>query len=303
MSLPEALRARLDAGEVVLLDGGTGTEIEGRGVPMDHAAWSALANLTHPEVVRSVHEDYIRAGAQVVIANTFASGPGALAAAGVEDRFAAINEAAVRLAQEANAGVGEGRVAVAGSLSSMAFRGLRDDRIAEPERIIAAYRSQAEVLAAAGVDLLILEMMASPLHAVPALQAAQETGLPVWVGVSSAGAGADGRPVTVEGFDLGELVDTLLATPGEVGALLVMHTDLRDTEAALDVLSSRFSGPLGAYPHSGDWNPPSWTFSDISPEAFASQVGGWAERGARILGGCCGIRPAHIAALRQVAGA
>ena len=76
----EHLHERLAAGGVIVLDGGTGSEIEARGVAMDAAAWSAPANLTHADVVRSVHEDYIRAGADVVIANTFASGPGALAA-------------------------------------------------------------------------------------------------------------------------------------------------------------------------------------------------------------------------------
>src|SRR3954470_12822059 len=95
------LQGRLEAGESVVLDGGTGSEIEARGVPMDGEAWSALANLTHPDVVRSVHADFIRAGARVVIANTFAAGPGPLAAAGAGDRFQEVNRAAVRLAQEA----------------------------------------------------------------------------------------------------------------------------------------------------------------------------------------------------------
>jgi S-methylmethionine-dependent homocysteine/selenocysteine methylase len=293
----EHLRDRIAAGGVVVLDGGTGTEIEGRGVPMDGAAWSALANVTHPDVVRSVHEDYIRAGAQVVIANTFASGPGALAAAGVEDRFDEVNHAAVRLAQEARELAAEQPVAVAGSLSLMAFRGLTDEREADPRRILEAYRAQAQALASAGVDLLVLEMMSAALHAGPALEAAAETGLPVWLGLSTVRPGADGRPVTVHGADLDQLLRELLSGPAQVDAVLVMHTELAHTAAALDVVAARFDGPTGAYPDSGDWAPPNWTFSDLSPDAFAAQVGAWAGRGVQLLGGCCGIRPDHIRAL------
>jgi S-methylmethionine-dependent homocysteine/selenocysteine methylase len=279
------------------LDGGTGSEIEARGVTMDSAAWSAVANLTHPDVVRSVHEDYIRAGADVVIANTFASGPGALAAAGLEGRFVEINNAAVRLACEARERAADRPVVVAGSLSVMAFEGLVSSQSVEPERIREAYRAQAGVLANAGVDLLVLEMMSALAHARPALEAAADTGVPVWLGVSAAAPSADGQVRTVHGVNLAEFVDDLLIGPERVDAVLVMHTDLDDTEAALEVVSSRRGEPLGAYPHKGSWKPPHWELSEITPDEFASRVAEWRQRGVRLLGGCCGIRPQHIAAL------
>ncbi len=72
-NLVETFERRLAGGELVFLDGGTGTDLERRGVPMDGEAWSAAALLTHPEVVREVHEDYIRAGAEVVISNSFST--------------------------------------------------------------------------------------------------------------------------------------------------------------------------------------------------------------------------------------
>ena len=67
------LQERIAQGEVIILDGATGTELERRGVPMHGEAWSAAALYTHPEVVRQAHEDYIRAGADIIITNTFAS--------------------------------------------------------------------------------------------------------------------------------------------------------------------------------------------------------------------------------------
>lgn len=67
------LQEMLEHREVVVLDGATGTELERRGVPMHGVAWSAAALETHPDIVRKVHEDYIRAGADIIITNTFAT--------------------------------------------------------------------------------------------------------------------------------------------------------------------------------------------------------------------------------------
>ena len=76
------IRDKLARGETIILDGGTGTDIQRRGVPMSSSTWCAEANVTHPEVVREVHEDYIKAGADIIIANTFATSRPALQRAG-----------------------------------------------------------------------------------------------------------------------------------------------------------------------------------------------------------------------------
>jgi S-methylmethionine-dependent homocysteine/selenocysteine methylase len=73
MDVTDLLSGRLAADEVVIIDGGMGTQLQAEGVPMDKVAWSARANLEQPGVVQRVHEAYIRAGAQVIIANTFAA--------------------------------------------------------------------------------------------------------------------------------------------------------------------------------------------------------------------------------------
>jgi S-methylmethionine-dependent homocysteine/selenocysteine methylase len=289
------LHRRLAAGAVVVLDGGMGTEIQARGVPMDGEAWSALANVTHAAIVRAVHEDYISAGAEVVIANTFPAGPGALAAAGIADRLVEINRAAVMLAQEARERTDEPGVAVAGSLSEMALSGLETpggDALSDVE----AFRLQAAALADAGVDLLVLEMMRSEAVSKPALEAAAETGLPVWFGVSIGGIGERGAPVTIDGTDVNRLLEL---AQGRADAVMIMHTDIDIARKALPHLRRAWSGPLGAYPHSGEWTPPNWVFSEISPQAFADKVAPWVDDGAQVLGGCCGIGPAHIAALRE----
>jgi S-methylmethionine-dependent homocysteine/selenocysteine methylase len=280
---------------VIVLDGGMGSEIQARGVPMDGEAWSAVANISDAEVVRAIHEDYIRAGAEVVIANTFPAGAGALAAAGLEERLGEINQAAVRLAREARERTGEPGVAVAGSLSDMALSGLVSPGDGSMPAV-EAFRVQAAALAEAGVDLLVLEMMRSEAVAEPALQAAAETGLPVWFGVPIGGTGAAGELVTIGGADVSRLLELAW---GRAEAVMIMHTDIDVAARALPIVKHSWPGPVGAYPHVGDWTPPNWVFSDISPQAFADKLAPWVHDGAQVLGGCCGIGPAHIAALRK----
>ena len=118
--------------EVLILDGAMGTELERRGVPMDTHAWCGLANLTAINTVRSIHEENIAAGADVITTNTFMSGPGPMDRAGASDRFAEGIRNAARVATEAVRSA-DRAVAIAGSVSCgtwaepRAGRRLRDD--------------------------------------------------------------------------------------------------------------------------------------------------------------------------------
>jgi S-methylmethionine-dependent homocysteine/selenocysteine methylase len=280
---------------VVVLDGGMGTEIEARGARMDHEAWCGLANLERPDLVREIHEDYIRAGADVVIANTFPTNRAALAAAGCGDRFDAANRAAVEAAIEARERAGR-PVAVAGSMSLLGTvdTGRSDDERPSDEQLLDVYGEQAAVLADAGVDLIVLEMLDARWSA--ALRPALATGLPVWAGVWTE-LGEDGRlrAPTGRAFeeDLPALLDDRLA------AVLVMHSHLDAVDAALAAIARHWDGPRGAYPHAGHWERPNWVFEDLAPDAMADHAAAWVGDGARIVGGCCGTRPEHIRAIRE----
>ena len=148
------MQERLAAGEVIIIDGAMGTELQRRGVPMDKVAWSAAAIATHPDTIREIHEDYIRAGAEVVITNTFGAARHVLARASLGERVRELNRRAVELAREARDRASDGRkVWVAGSISSF----LPEDdwnKMVMPDVAVASYREQAEVLAASGVDLV-----------------------------------------------------------------------------------------------------------------------------------------------------
>ena len=280
------------------MDGGSGTELQAMGVPMDGAAWSAVANLTHPDTVQAMHAAFLAAGAEILITNTFAAGPGSLEAAGYGERFEEANRNAVAAATAARAGAGRD-VVVVGSMSRMAAGALpsaadQNAAFASEHTLREAYRRQAEVLADEGVDALVLEMMGAAAHAGPAAAAAAGTGLPVWFGVSVAEA-ASGRAETIDGEDVAALLRSL--PEDAIDAVFVMHTDVRTVPGALEAVRAAWDGTLGAYPHAGDWTPPIWVFHDISAVGFAGQATDWVAAGASIIGGCCGIGPEHIAAL------
>jgi len=226
------------------MDGGTGTGLQAMGVPMDGDAWGGVANLTHLDVVQRLHAAYLAAGAQILITNTFATGPGPLAAAGYGDRFAEANRNAAAAATQARSASGDDDVLVAGSLSrdvanGLAGTGVPFDVSDDAAALRDGYRRQAEVLAEAGVDLLVLEMMGSRTHLEPAVAAATETGLPVWVGLSIVRA-AGGQAETIDGEDALALIESLPAGP--IDAVFVMHSDVDVVPASLAAVRGVWSG-------------------------------------------------------------
>ncbi len=288
----------LDPNVITVIDGGTGTEIQRRGVPMDSSTWCAEANLIAPDVVRDVHRSYVEAGAQLLIANTFASSPFLFSHLDRLDELADIDRRAVQLAREG----AEGRVPVAGSFSTMRPGPAGSDRtdLARqwPEAEARALcRRKAQALADAGVDLIVMEMMRDTDYSVWATEAAFETGLPVWVGLTIE-RDDNGALVGWSRPDCGidEVVQALAATGPEL--IAVMHSELEDTTAAIDVVRSHFAGPLGAYPESGYFARPDWVFVDtVSVVDLVTAARGWINQGVTVVGGCCGITPDHIAGL------
>jgi S-methylmethionine-dependent homocysteine/selenocysteine methylase len=283
-------RKILASGGTLVLDGGTGSELRRRGMPLDSATWSGLAPLTHYELLRAIHADYVAAGADVLTTSTFATTRFVLDAAGHEDDFAAVNAravAAVREAREASTR----DVAIAGSISCLPPR---FDMHAYPDEKTesAAYLELAETLAEAGVDLLLLEMMQETRHAPLACAAIRAVGLPVWLGISCR-IGAGGMLVGFD-FPLVPVTATLDALlPFAPDAFTVMHSPLNAVEPALRALRDRWSGHVGVYPEVDAASSP-------APGDLAAQARNWIAAGAQIVGGCCGTTPEHIRAIGAV---
>lgn len=294
--MTNAWKETLDRGNVLLTDGGMGTELQRRGVPMNEVAWSGAAVATSPDAVRETHEDYIRAGAKVIITNTFGSTRQMLEPAGFGDQVEAVHREAVKLAKEARDNVADPAVAIAGSISTEPPRFDRDAFLS-PAKELAAYQEAAGLLADAGVDLIALEMINDTSHSVRAMQAALETKLPVWLGVGCKKRD-DGKIVSFDHTELefSTVLDTLI--PMEPTVINIMHSDIGAIPEAIELVRQRWSGPIGVYPESGYFTQPNWNFVDvIAPADLVTEALGWVAAGVRLLGGCCGTNPEHIKAL------
>ena len=314
-------RERLAANETLLIDGGTGSELRSRGAPLHADVWSAVASLTHQDLLREIHREYITAGADVITTNTFGTSRFVLEAAGLGEQFAAINRAAVEAARAARDASGV-QVAIAGSISCLPpLFDVRAYPDAAAER--AAYRELAELLAELGVDFIALEMLQDSVHGQLACEAVAATGLPFWLGVSCRRTAAG---ALVELRSSGRLIRCYAGYTATVSA----RGHLRDAQRARrDRAGYRCdqSGALGgldrrvsrnrcepndaARSHNAGVSARSTmlaanTESGVRacaaapPATFAALALDWRQHGAQVLGGCCGTTPAHIRALRDV---
>ena len=232
MSRYEKLMDRIRDGERILIDGATGTEIERRGVPQLDNAWNGGGALSHPDVLRSVHEDYIREGAEIVISNTFATHRHALRDAGVEHQFETLNRRGVELAKEARDRMEAPDVLVAGGISYWSWSG----NWPAPKDLSAGTEEEASIMAEAGADLLMLGMMVDIDSMLVTLDAAQTSGLPVWVGLSCKANGSDAMALLRGGL----LADALDAIKDmNVALVCIMHTEVEDIDTCLDVVADR----------------------------------------------------------------
>ncbi len=282
------------------LDGGTGTDIQRRGAPMSGDTWCADANGTHLDIVQAVHEDYIKAGADIITANTFATSALSFNAYKRDDDVIRLDTLAVSAAKKAAAGT---QVAVAGSMSTMrpVYAGTDRSNLdinwseGDSKKL---FRRKAENLKAQGVDLIMMEMMRDSDYSQWACEAALETGLPVWIGISVERRD-DGALVGFGRQDskLEDFAPRLAALEPDV--MGIMHTSPADTGAALDILRRSWNGPLSAYPESGYFKSPDWVFTDLSVDDLLGFSQRWHSQGVIALGGCCGIGPSHIAALHE----
>ena len=143
-------------------------------------------------------------------------------------------------------------------------------------------------MAAAGADLLMLEMMIKTDRMLVTLEGAQTSGLPVWVGLSCK-RDTEGN-IRLLGGDT--LVDTLaLIQDKNVPLVSLMHTQVEDIDACLEVTQAHWSGPIGVYAHTGRFTEDAKWISEgvILPKDYASSAARWLDRGVQVIGGCCGI--------------
>jgi homocysteine S-methyltransferase len=275
----------------VIGDGAMGTLLYSMGVPLDQSFDSL--NLVHPEKVRTIHELYIDAGAQLIETNTFGANGDFLARFGLRDQAVAINEAGARLAREAVAGRD---VFVAGAIGPLTRQSSRSESITDDDRRL-IFREQAEALANGGVDLLMIETFPDFAQLKLAYEAARAaTDLPIVAQMSFVE-----RTGTLSG-------DEPLSTLTEIwrlGADVVGVNCGRGPKLILDIL--REFAPLTGMPLSAFFNAGSPDLVDgrysylQHPQYLADMATQLVDVGVNLIGGCCGTTPDHIRAIAEAA--
>jgi len=294
-SVPDVRQAIADG--VVVLDGGLATLLEARGHDLSSDLWSARLLADDPEAIVAAHAEFYDAGAQVATTASYqASFPG-FATLGLDaDAAAELMRKSVALARRARdehrpdgwvaASVGPyGAYLADGS----EYRGDYDLDVAGLREF---HRPRLDVLAGAGADILAVETVPC-LAEVEALCAELDgTGVTAWLSLSAAGDRTRAGEPLREAWTMTADVDEIVATG-------VNCCDPDDVTIAL----ADASGPLVAYPNSGQgWDAVRRTWTGES--AFdAGAVAGWLDEGARLVGGCCRVGPTDIAAVSAVVSA
>lgn len=294
---------KLSRSKFIFLDGATGTELERRGVPMDPNAWCGPSVAEHSDVLFDIHLDYLDLGCDIVTANTFASGPSMLRAAGLEDEHGSLVAQAVAVARAAIvASDREGIAAVAGSMSHMipvlAGTDAVDPSLGDvPDAFEEDCMRHANALFTAGVDMILLEMMYHPKRAAIAAAAACSTGLPIWFGLSVR-EGSQGGPILFDQHaerPVSEMFDLIDA---RIDVVSIMHSRADLVEPTIEDLRPHWQGPIAVYPDSGHFEMPKWNFADVmAPQTFSEYGRRWRELGCVAVGGCCGLGPSHLTEL------
>ena len=281
-----------------------GAELIKRGLTPRTGLWSARALLDEPEGVVQVHADYIEAGASVITTNSYSTIPSYLAKAGMAESYQELTVVAAKLARRA-ADSATIPVRVAGCLPPL-DESYRHDLVPEDEPSQAVYRELVTVLTPYA-DLYLCETMSCVREAVNASSAARavDPHKPLWVAWTL-------HETPGEGLRSGESLAEALAAvqPFEPDAYLFNCTSPAAISAAVETLAKLTNKPIGAYPNSYHV-PEGWTLDneksvearDMTTEDFVAFSRDWRNKGASILGGCCGIGPSHIDAMAKDLGA
>jgi 5-methyltetrahydrofolate--homocysteine methyltransferase len=280
----------LDKKKLLVSDGATGTNLFDRGLPRGITAEQWV--LEKPEEILRLHQDFIKAGADIILTCTFGGSSVRLEHAELDGRFEEINKKASEIALEAVQGT---EVLVAGSIGPLGQM-IKPFGTLTVEEAKSQYFAQAKALAESGIHLLLIETQFDINEAAAAVTGAiKASNLPIICSFSF-----DRGTKTMMGVSPTQFAE-------EIGGLGVSALgincgkSLEDNTDALKELSNCTELPIWFKPNAGlptldaDGSPA----YDVSPHEMGSHVNQWIEIGARIIGGCCGTSPGHLQAIAK----
>jgi len=285
----KSFREFLSQQDIVLFDGAMGTELLNRGYNKDFPLeW---ANISNPDLVKSIHSDYILAGSQCIETNTFGANECRLNLYGFEGQVEKINRNAVKIAKEV-AGQTAYVIGSVGPLGKPVGSGFEID----DKRAKEVYKKQLYFLLDEGVDAILFETAASTHEVLIAIEALKEldSNFPYIVQFSFT------RDLTtIYGEDIYKVIEFLKGIDADVVGLNCGNGPHQTLEA-LKIFSQHLKGPFSVQPNAGY---PQLVQGRLvystSANYFASFVDEYVKYGAKIIGGCCGTTPEHIKAIKE----
>jgi homocysteine S-methyltransferase len=307
-TMTNPLQPFLDQAGVVILDGALATELERRGANLDDPLWSAKMLLDGPDLIRQIHVDYFRAGADVATSASYQASFAGFARRGLDQKQAAdLMVQSVRLAQEArdlfwsdpDRRPGRLRPLIAASVGCYGATlhdgsEYRGDYGLTLEQLVAFHRPRLEVLAQSGADLLACETIPCLLEAEALVRLLPDFGLPAWISFS-----CKDEAHVCHGERLADCL-TLADACDEVVALGINCTPPRLVPGLLASVNGVTKKPLLVYPNRGEsWDAAArcW-IGQSGPLDWGKAARAWYAAGARLIGGCCRTTPEDI---RQIA--
>lgn len=282
MTAPAALVDRLSS-KVLILDGGTGTSLQARGLPQGYPP--DLWSVERPEEVRRVHEAFVEAGADIIFTNTFGASRLRLDRYGWRDRVRELNRAAIGLARTA----AQGKALVAGDIGPCGPVAATFRQLSRPEAV-SLFAEQIGALASAGVDLLAIETISDLEEMEVAVSAARSVSpdLPL---LSSLTFARDGKLRSGEGPEAA-------ARALEAMGVEIVGANCSFGFASLlpicEEMAKATTLPLAMKPNAGV--PPAPPRSADEAAEYARR---FVEAGASLVGGCCGVDPTMLRAIAQ----
>ena len=147
----------------------------------------------------------------------------------------------------------------------------------------------------AGIENIVV--VSSPNK--PAIDAALASNMPVWLGLSCGDESEDGDLLAFENSKM-KFSESLKTIDENFDAVLLMHSETKNTTKGLEEIKQKWNGHLGAYPHKGDYIRPNWQFDKTyTPEKYLNDMNIWVDQGVKIIGSCCGMGPEYTVALKN----
>jgi homocysteine S-methyltransferase len=287
--------------DIILLDGGMGRELEAQGASIDPPLWSAHALSTNPEIVKNVHKSFIAAGSRVITTNTYAVVHYHLKHAHKSDEQPHLLDRAYNIARSARDET-DCTVRIAASLPPLS-ESYRADMVPDDDLLRKEYTLLINHAIKHQADILLGKTLSQAREARIIAQLAVEIDIPLWISFTVNEAGN-----LRSGESLEEVAEELLEYG--VTALLVNCSTIENIERGIDIyqkLRQRRFFQYGAYANRYQEIRNDYTLAlkstaineDISPADYTGAVKSWINKGASIIGGCCGIGPDYISHIRH----